>query len=168
MKHLKPFMESAGLLWRQVDRADMERKMRGKKIDVITSAEIQRVTDILRKSGREIDIIEFKINAKTLEIGLFNEVVAKTLRRRWLQSDTNKDWYPRIATNNLLIKTFDNKHYFEIFKCDDDYFWVGSSDDGPGPFYTETGPDHFICDGIQGLLSMLADHFMPEENNSNS
>jgi hypothetical protein len=151
-------MESAGLLWRQVTEEEMERKMRGKKIEVITRAEIQRVTDILRKSGREVDIVEFKINAKTLEIGLFNEVVAKTLRRHWLQSDTKKVWYSRIATNNLHIETFgDNIPYFEIFKCDDDYFWVGSSDD-----------DYFICDGIQGLQSMLADHLMPEENKSNS
>jgi hypothetical protein len=157
-------------MWRQVTEEEMERKMRGKKIEVITRAEIQRVTDILRKSGREVDIVEFKINAKTLEIGLFNEVVGsvcgrrfdrptrpKTLRRHWLQSDTKKVWYPRIAPNNLHIETFgDNIPYFEIFKCDDDYFWVGSSDD-----------DYFICDGIQGLLSMLADHLMPEENKSN-
>ena len=146
-------MESAGLLWRQVDEADMEKKMKGKKIEVITTAEIQKVIDLLKESDRDIDIVEFKTKDKTLEIGLYNEVVAKTLRRRWLQSDTNKDWYPRIATNNLCIKSFcDAGPDFEIFKCDDDYFWVESTDG-----------DCIICDGIQGLLSMLADHYTIEK-----
>jgi hypothetical protein len=153
MKHLKPFMESAGLLWRQVTEEEMERKMRGKVIDTITKGEIQKVINLLKESGRAIEIVEFQINAKTLEIDIFNETVADTLRHHWLQSDTKKVWYPRIATNNLLIKsnTAAVRQYFEIFKCDDDYFWV------------ETDDDYFICDGIQGLLSMLADYYTIEK-----
>jgi hypothetical protein len=157
MKHLKPFMESAGLLWRQVTEEEMERKMRGKVIDTITKGEIQKVINLLKESGRAIEIVEFQINAKTLEIDIFNETVADTLRHHWLQSDTKKVWYPRIATNNLLIKsdTAAVRQYFEIFKCDDDYFWVESSDD-----------DYFICDGIQGLLSMLADYYTIEKKSN--
>ncbi len=152
-------MESAGLLWRQVTEEEMERKMRGKVIDTITKGEIQKVINLLKESGRAIEIVEFQINAKTLEIDIFDEEEADKLRHHWLQSDKKKVSYPRIATNNLLIKSVTPavRQYFEIFKCDDDYFWVESSDD-----------DHFICDGIQGLLSMMADHFMPEENKNNS
>jgi hypothetical protein len=133
--------------------------MRGKVIDTITKGEIQKVINLLKESGRAIEIVEFQINAKTLEIDIFDEEEADKLRHHWLQSDKKKVSYPRITTNNLLIKsdTAAVRKYFEIFKCDDDYFWVESSDD-----------DHFICDGIQGLLSMMADHFMPEENKSNS
>ena len=157
MIHIKSFMESAGLLWRQVTEEEMERKMRGKVIDTITKGEIHKVINLLKESGRAIEIVEFQINAKTLEIDIFNEEVTKTLRRHWLQSDTKKVSYTRIATNNLLIKsnTAAVRQYFEIFKCDDDYFWVESSDD-----------DHFICDGIQGLLSMLADYYTIEKNNN--
>ena len=155
MKYLKPFMESAGSTWRQVTEDEMERKMIGKKIETITKTEVQKVIDLLSKSGRDIDIIEFKTKDKTLEIGLFG-IFAKKLRHHWLHSNTNRVWHPRMVTNNLCIKSFcDANPDFEIFKCDDDYFWVESSDDG-----------YLICDGIQGLLSMLADYYTIEKKNN--
>jgi hypothetical protein len=172
MKHLKPFMESAGSMWRQVDRAEMERKMRGKVIDTITKAEIQKVIDLLKETGRNIDLIEYKMDAKNLDINLFGKPVKtplvgarfQVLRRHYDKLNKKIGFvvpqlveHPRMATNNLYI--VDYSIPIEIFKCEDDYFWVSKSSQN-------TNRQDFICDGIQGLLSMLADYYTIEKKNN--
>ncbi len=158
-------MESAGSMWRQVDRAEMERKMRGKVIDTITKAEIQKVIDLLKETGRNIDLIEYKMDAKNLDINLFGKPVKtplvgarfQVLRRHYDKLNKKLVEHPRMTTNNLYI--VDYSIPIEIFKCEDDYFWVSKSSQN-------TNRQDFICDGIQGLLSMLADYYTIEKKNN--
>ncbi len=151
MIHLKSFMESAGSMWRQVDRSEMEKRMRGHVVDTITKAEVQRVIDLLLESGRDMELNEYKMDVETLEISLFGEE-AKDLRNHYPHLNKKNVWHPRTPANNLLIRSYMGIiAHFEVFKCDDDYFWV------------ESGDKYFICDGIEGLLSMLAVYYTPEE-----
>jgi len=143
-------MESTGLLWRQVDKAEMARRIRGQVVDTITKTEVQKVIDLLKESGREIDMVEYKMDDNTLDINLFG-VEAKELRRHYPRLNKKEVEHPRMATNNLFIWN-SGLPKLEIFKCEDDWFWVESTDD-----------DYFICDGIQGLLSMLADYYTIEK-----
>ncbi len=150
-------MESTGSIWQQVTKEEMERKMRGKVIDTITKAEVQKVIDLLKESDRDIDLIECKMDAKTLDVNLFGKF-AKTLRNHYDKLNKKRFEHPRMATNNLYITSFGLPN-IEIFKCEDDYFWVSKSSQ-------TTNRQDFICDGIQGLLSMLADYYTIEKKNN--
>ena len=157
MKHLKAFMESTGSIWQQVTKEEMERRMRGKVIDIITKAEVRKIMDLLKESDRDIDLIELKLDAKNLDINLFGKF-AKTLRCHYDKLNKKLVEHPRIATNNLLIVCFGLPN-IEILKCEDDYFWASKSSQ-------TTNRQDFICDGIQGLLSMLADYYTIEKKSN--
>jgi len=137
----------------------MTSRIRGQVLDTITKAEVQKVMDLIRKTGKDIDFIEYEMDAKTLDIALFGKN-AKKLRHYYDKLNKKIVKHPRMATNNLFINSF-GLPTFDIFKCEDDWFWVRKSN-------SIIHREYFICDGIQGLMSMLTDHFMSEENKSNS
>ncbi len=150
-------MESAGLLWRQVDKAEMARRIKGQVVDTITKSEVRKIMDLLKESGRNIMFVEYNMNhKKTLDIDLFGLNIEE-LRCHYLKLNKKEINRPRMPANNLYIKSFGESLHVDIFKCVDDWFWVESQND-----------DYFICDGIQGLLSMLAEYYTPEEKQDNS
>ena len=162
MIHLKPFMESTGLLWRQVTKEEMARRIKGQVVDTITKAETRKIMDLLKESGRNIEFVEYNMHDKTLDINLFG-LNSEELRCHYLKLNKKEINRPRMPANNLYIKSFgDSLPNVEIFKCVDDYFWVETG------YYGDVPDDYFICDGIQGLLSMLDEYYTPEEKQDNS
>jgi len=161
MTHLELYSESAGQLWRQVNKGEMATRITGQVVDTFTGAEVQRVITLCMSLVRVGTVSEYNMHVDQLGIQVFHNTATKLRVHPLGPFDERYASKLPVPANNLLITStppgseglFDKyKAYtLDIFKSAEDWLFVGKFP------YNEDFQDEkwFVCDGLTGLLSML-------------
>jgi len=160
MKNLNTYLESASSQgWRRVDTDGMIAAMRGKSLGDFTEGEVAAVVRAIHKACTRASIgVEFyeyrQDETERLALTIFN-IGANMLCRTKVDPSVAPEQLiimmsqnrqvPDMA-NNLYIK-YKYQRYIDIFRCEDDWFYVMYVNDG---LIT-----HYVCDQLPGLLDLI-------------
>jgi len=171
MIHIRTFRESAGQLCRQVTEEEIARLMKGQTLETFTTIEVMSLVEQLKELSRNVGIDESfydttgKWPTDKLDRRMFWNIHycdIKYLRTFDILPDgsySSKQRTEGIEANNLFIKDYTTNKGLDIFRSTDDWIFV-SIDLNGGLFERPTRAAEFwVCDGITGLKSLVADFF---------
>jgi len=171
MIHIRSFRESAGQLCRQVTEEEITRLMNGQTPETFTTTEVLSLVGQLKGLSRNVEVDEsfYDTTGKWPTDKLYREMFwtilyceVKLLRRFDILPDgssTSKQMTGGFEANNLFIKDHKSNKGLDIFRSTDDWFYI-SIDLICGSFERPTPESEFwVCDGIAGLRSLVADFF---------
>ena len=175
MRHLTGYNESAGRAWRRVDEDEMGRHMSGQSLDTFSKTEVEAILRPARGTTRSLVTIHElyfpgrsvnRSRPMTMNIDLLFMHV-NTLRT-YTFGHERKPFvlisHPRKSCQQIQIWVQDcawprrnpdrsDTPMFKILKSTDDYFYVQKYR------IRRTGDNsvdgHYICDGIDGLMSLV-------------
>jgi hypothetical protein len=158
MIHLRTYNESAGSIYRELSEDEIKEHMSENRPDTFTSGEVQTLLDIVKATNRPVEFVEWNFDMKD---GLeFHSINSRRLRSHLFlfepDGKTTRDiMFPRVPANNIIICDVGRKmqEYMYIFllKSSDDWFYALME--------IEDEPSWFICDGFNGLKSLIIDLF---------
>jgi len=170
MRHIKEY-NSTGK-WRQVDNKGLERAITSHRVDDITDREVDKVINTLCGLGKISGDLHENLysNLDQMTLSMFDSSDFRMVAFGRFGGGGHASYKPGRDNrrNNLLVK-FGKlgpggvKRYLDIFKSEDDMFFVKGLNIGtPGSdpswdVYEETPVRFFVCDQLDGLLSLLED-----------
>ena len=172
MRHIKEY-NSTGQWW-QVDNKGLERAITSHRVDDITDREVDKVINTLCGLGKISGDLHENLysNLDQMTLSMFDSSDFRMVAFGRFGGGGHASYKPGRDNrrNNLLVKCgklrpVGVKRYLDIFKSEDDIFFVkiqGLNFGSPGSdpswdVYEETPVRFFVCDQLDGLLSLLED-----------
>jgi hypothetical protein len=171
MVHIRSFRESAGQLCRQVTEEEIARLMKWQTPETFTTSEIMSLVGQLKGLSMSTVVDESfydttdKWPTDKLDRGMFWTITyceVKLLRTFDILPDgsyTSKQMTGGIEANNLFIKDYKSNKGLDIFRSTDDWIFVAIDLIGGSGERPTSESEFWVCDGMAGLRSMVADFF---------